>query len=426
MGSYRVFISGSSRFSFSQIFAATFHIINLIQSHEHRIMGKYKFIETKQDHGPFSFFKYIVYNPELHNPAERELIFKHEQVHSSQYHTMDILISNIVCCILWFNPLSWLYKKSIVQNLEFIADKETVAATESKKQYLKTLIKVSLRDLHPALTNSFYQSFIKKRIVMLNKTSHPVNNLWKLNLVFPAVLAFMLTFNVQTEFYAQEVSSTVASNTEVKIEIDKNTTQDKLDGFIKLMDEYNVILKFEDIQYNNEGLLTNINVEFIDRSNVSSGTITKTNPSGIEGFRYIYNQKEGSRFSTPTTPSFREESVIVKRSGAKANDTIKGAQTFVTVTSQKEPIYVVNGKIIANGAGIDTLNPANVKGISVLKGYAAKALYGEDAKDGAISITTRATGDSTRYRFHGQNVIFRDSVRFDNKVINAFQRLMLG
>ncbi len=401
--------------------AQLIRVINLIRAHDHRKEGKYTFIETSHEHGPFSFFNYIIYNPNLHNPAERELIFKHEQVHSSQFHSLDVIISNLACCILWFNPLSWLYKNSIVQNLEFIADRETVAATNSKKQYFKALIKISIGELHPALTNSFYQSFIKKRIIMLNKTSRPANNMWKLHLVFPAVLAFMLTFNVQTEFYAQERTSTVISNTEVHIDIDKNTTRDKLDGYIKLMEEHNVILKFDDVQYNSEGLLTNIKVEFIDRSNVSSGTIIKSNPSGIESFRYTYNQKEGSRFSTLTSPSFREESVIVKRSGGKANDTIKGVQTFVTVTSPNNPIYIVNGKNIGTGAFLDTLNPANIKGISVLKGYAASSLYGNDAKDGAISIITHTSGDTLAYAYSTNKMVFKDSIRFNNKDINAFQ-----
>ena len=92
----------------------------------------------------------------------------------------------------------WLYKKKIIQNLEYIADRETVKTSNSKKEYLQALVKVSTKDFQPALTNSFYQSFIKKRILMLHKTKK-TNSSWKVALAFPLLFAFMLVFNVKTE-----------------------------------------------------------------------------------------------------------------------------------------------------------------------------------------------------------------------------------
>jgi hypothetical protein len=56
----------------------------------------------------------------------------------------------------------------MIQNLEFIADSEALKKYPIKA-YQITLLKITTQDNCVALTNPFYQSLIKKRIVMLNK-----------------------------------------------------------------------------------------------------------------------------------------------------------------------------------------------------------------------------------------------------------------
>lgn len=84
------------------------------------------YIKTSEDQLPFSFFNYVVYNPQKHERKDLELILQHEKIHARQYHSADIIFANLAQCILWFNPICWFYKKSIQQNLEFIADRQTV------------------------------------------------------------------------------------------------------------------------------------------------------------------------------------------------------------------------------------------------------------------------------------------------------------
>ncbi|MRX70032.1 hypothetical protein GJU42_18825 [Flavobacterium resistens] len=84
----------------------------------------FKFIDTNENIAPFSYFEYIVYNSSMYTSSELENIIEHEKVHSDQNHTADILVARIFCLLFWFNPVIWLYKKAIAQNLEFIADKE--------------------------------------------------------------------------------------------------------------------------------------------------------------------------------------------------------------------------------------------------------------------------------------------------------------
>ena len=184
---------------------------------------------TDEKISPFSFFKYIILNPKWHSPEELEIILQHEKIHAAQNHSADVLIANLTAAILWFNPLAWLYKESILQNLEFIADKETIAKNISRKQYQETLLKVCLANFQPALSNSFYQSFIKKRILMLHKKSTS-NNLWKMTAAIPLVLAFLLVFNVKTvaQVKTSEDKTSTITTKNYLVTMSKNSSPENL------------------------------------------------------------------------------------------------------------------------------------------------------------------------------------------------------
>ncbi|WP_108803335.1 M56 family metallopeptidase [Aquimarina sp. Aq107] len=173
----------------------------------------FSFLKTEEDIAPFSFFKYIIFNPTLHESKELEMIIKHEKIHAKQYHTLDILIANIFVIFQWINPFSWIYKKSLQQNLEFIADQEAVRDIPSKKEYQLTLVKVSSNN-YSSITNNFYQSLIKKRIVMLNKKESKNQNLWKATIILPLLSLFLWSFNTKTEIqYIQNNTSDQATTT---------------------------------------------------------------------------------------------------------------------------------------------------------------------------------------------------------------------
>ncbi|SDX40699.1 M56 family metallopeptidase [Flavobacterium degerlachei] len=180
----------------------------------------FKFIDVNEKLAPFSFFNTIVYNSALYSEAELENIIEHEKVHSEQNHTIDVLVTRIFSILFWFNPIIWLYQKAILQNLEFIADSEALLKISDKKAYQITLLKITTHENCVALSNHFYQSLIKKRIVMLNKNQSKKRNSWKYLSILPALIAFILLF--QIEVIAQEkVNKTM---TTVKESSDKELT----------------------------------------------------------------------------------------------------------------------------------------------------------------------------------------------------------
>ncbi len=145
----------------------------------------FQFIDVTENLAPFSYFNSIVYNSSLYSETELESILEHEKVHSTQNHTIDVLITRFFCVVFGSIRCIWLYKKAILQNLEFIADSEASKRLSDKKAYQLALVKITTQENCVALTNHFYQSLIKKRIVMLNKNQSKKRNSWKYALVLP-------------------------------------------------------------------------------------------------------------------------------------------------------------------------------------------------------------------------------------------------
>jgi len=201
----------------------------------------FKLIDLNEKIAPFSFFNTIVYNSSLYNETEMEFILEHEKVHSEQNHTVDVLITRLFCILFWFNPFIWLYKNAILQNLEFIADCEATKKISDKKGYQLTLLKITTHQNQVLLTNHFYQSLIKKRIVMLNKNQSKKWNSWKYALILPVLVVFVFLF--QMEIIAKEknqATKTIVQSTTNDVDvytINKNTTE------VELKEKAETILK---------------------------------------------------------------------------------------------------------------------------------------------------------------------------------------
>lgn len=142
---------------------------------------------------PFSFGDSIFINQQQHSTAELEEIIRHEFVHVHQKHSMDIIWGELLCLFNWYNPFAWLLKKSIRQNLEFIADRQVLEQGMDRKQYQYLLLKV-IGNNHFSIANQFNFSSLKKRIAMMNKLRTAKVHLVKFMFVLPLVSVMLLAF----------------------------------------------------------------------------------------------------------------------------------------------------------------------------------------------------------------------------------------
>ncbi len=155
--------------------------------------GEVKLYHINESIVPFSFHDAIYINKELHTEAELQEIIRHEFVHVKQKHSIDIISAELLCIVLWFNPVAWLLRKAIRQNLEFIADHKVLEEGLDKKQYQYLLLKV-VGNSQYSITPKFNFSSLKNRIAMMNKMKSARVQIVRFLFILPLIAVSLLAF----------------------------------------------------------------------------------------------------------------------------------------------------------------------------------------------------------------------------------------
>ena len=143
------------------------------------------------DYSPFSFFRWIFVNPDDKTPSQVQQILTHEQTHVAQWHSADALLSQLFVAAFWFNPVAWLMRLQVRNNLEYLADRSVINGGTDKKAYQYHLLAVAYRTNVATITNNFNVLPLKKRIKMMNKqTSNPLAR-FKYLLFVPLAIALL-------------------------------------------------------------------------------------------------------------------------------------------------------------------------------------------------------------------------------------------
>ena len=295
-------------------FAADFYSLNsVLKGKKIQQQADFKFIDVSENIAPFSYFDYIVYNSSMYTSSELENIIEHEKVHSDQNHTIDVLISRVFCLLFWFNPIIWLYKKAILQNLEFIADNEASKKISDKKAYQYTLLKITTHESCVAITNHFYQSLIKKRIVMLNKNQSKKRNYWKYYAILPALVAFVFLFQIKTIAQEKKEAQQISKNpTSIDVyKIRKSTTDQELKEFTeKLKQNHNVDAVISDVKRNTKNELTAIKVE-IQKGTGEDQTIQIEGDEPIKSCGIVITTENGSKKINVVTDGGMDKPIVI-------------------------------------------------------------------------------------------------------------------
>lgn len=337
----------------------------LIRKHHAFSADAFHYIETTTDLAPFSFFKWIVYNPNQFDSKEMALVINHEKVHAKQYHSIDIIVVQLACAVFWFNPLMWFYKKALQQNLEFIADQEAQIIAPSEKAYQNLLLKSSIPNHQLALTNNFYNSLIKKRIVMLHKTKSNNMNRYKYALVLPLLVLFVFNFN--TEIIAQ----TKGSKTE-KIEIGQNVlrfvitkdTKDKqLESIKENLAEKDATVVFENLERNDRHELTGIKINYTHEGKKGNFFVSSDDP--IEDITISLNVNENKMSVGQAMKQLSQSFEVITKDGQKKVMTSgSGSNVFVYSTDDDDED---DEKVIVRGKDGETHEVKKEKNVYVFR-----------------------------------------------------------
>ena len=145
---------------------------------------------------PHTFFNYIFLNKQKYEANEIPIaVLIHEETHARQKHSIDILVMEILQIAFWFNPLIYLFKKSIKLNHEFLADNAVLNQGLEKSDYQNILLAFSSNATEPQLANAITYSSIKKRFTVMKKRTSKKSILLRSFLVLPLAVLLLFGFS---------------------------------------------------------------------------------------------------------------------------------------------------------------------------------------------------------------------------------------
>lgn len=290
---------------------------------------------------PFSFFRKIYINPDLHSESELYSIVKHEQVHVKEWHTADIMMGEVNNVFYWFNPGAWLMKGAIRENLEFLADRAILQSGINRKAYQYSLIQVNTAQHAAGITNSFNLSHIKNRIFMMNKSRTSGVHLYRYGVLGSMVCALLLTLN-----YTKAGAVVNNALNEVKV-----------------------------------ALIPEVKI-------AATSSVADTTPVEKIVEKPVVEQKKPVKGAII---ELRADKVPIQ---GKVSGVNMGNTNLLTVVgdAKESPLIVIDGKPkpnISSGSPLTEMDPNDIESITVLKGSSATSLYGTSGKNGVILVTTK-------------------------------------
>ena len=372
-------------------------------------------IITETDTAPFSWMKYIVISREDYESGYSQIL-THEKAHIALRHSWDILFVDMITALQWFNPAIWMLKADLRALHEFEADDAVLRSGANIKEYQYLLIRKAVSKSGYSVANSFNHSTLKARItMMLNKKSSRMSA-WKALYVLPLVgisLAATAETKVDYQYEGKQpeaVADTLEGKDSKKSFREKNLYEGRL-----IVDEANsavtmIYYGLDGKEYTAEwsGLNLNENVYMINGTVVTDKTLFDKEAAGenvVVLNSYLKSGKKVMAVVTPDRPfvggkahleingnivTYEDPQNVVVENVENANNVVRigsrdenGNEVDVDMN---DIVFVVNGERMPEGFDLNTIDPATITSMEVLKTEKALQEYGTDK--GVIVITT--------------------------------------
>ena len=153
-------------------------------------------IESNQIPQPVNWMRFIVM-PKEWLEHQNQSVWEHENLHVRRWHSLDLLMADVVSALQWFNPFVAVFRKELELVHEYEADKAVLDSGASARDYKIMLISAVASSRGFVMTNWLKQSNLKKRIDMMDKKqSRGIN---RLKVLFIPAIASLFLFATANE-----------------------------------------------------------------------------------------------------------------------------------------------------------------------------------------------------------------------------------
>lgn len=147
---------------------------------------------------PFSFGPWIFISADEMGKNELREVLIHERTHVRQWHTLDIILAQLFCIVFWWNPATWVLRREVRLNLEFIADAAVVGKDVDRRTYQYHLLGFASQMNVATLANNFNVLPLKRRIIMMNLRRTRRTGMVKYALFVPIAAALLFFSNIDS------------------------------------------------------------------------------------------------------------------------------------------------------------------------------------------------------------------------------------
>ncbi len=222
-----------------------YRIKSILNDSKIEYLREYKLVRTEGKIPTSSYMQYLFWDNSLElKQEEAEKILAHEVKHIRDRHTYDLIYIQIYQIFFWFNPIVYLYEKSLKECHEFIAD-NAVLTEANLKSYNQLIVQSLFKKLNLNLTHNFNQSIIKKRIDMTLKARTHDWMFAKMLLLLPLLSLLLFAFSNNTN----SEDSIAYRNAEPEIGMDEFykilESEIEYPATINLQQDEKVLIQFE-------------------------------------------------------------------------------------------------------------------------------------------------------------------------------------
>lgn len=366
--------------------------IHVISTMSHTITkGNHTIVMVEKDITPFAYFSKIFIPASKMNETSFESILEHEKSHLRQYHFLDLFLIEIVTIIQWFNPIVWLYERSMKEIHEFMADDEVLKQGVSRGNYQALLVNQALGGPVFTISHQFNQSLILKRIVMMTKMKSPQLAKIKVLLFIPLTAGLLMAFS-NPEPLVNPVVEKVQSFTQ-QITDSRLLPEDLNSSNLSETEKGSITIKGTVIDGSTSKPLEGVNIIVMGTttgttSDANGNFEIKTETSKMKlAFSYVGYVSVAKEFTTSG-----KIDILMKKGTRDLNEivvTYLGEQQDDKI--KPDPYVIIDG-VPSDSKTLKLLDQTKIESVSVLKDDKAISAYGEKGRNGVIIVNTKKAG----------------------------------
>ena len=185
-------------FVMARVLASVISVRNIIRHARKEVLADGTAVYVMPGNDPsFSWMGHIVISEADWSNGESAII-RHEKAHVALRHSIDVLVTDIIAALQWFNPAIWMLRIDLRAVHEYEADDTVLRAGTDLRSYQYLLISKAAAMNGYTIANNFNHSILKNRIFMMEKETSTRRSLLRALYLLPLV-CISLALNAQTK-----------------------------------------------------------------------------------------------------------------------------------------------------------------------------------------------------------------------------------